>query len=331
MRTALPLPVYLHLLLRGIKLQKLDGVRRMKVLCVTSNPCIDEIIWYRDSDRKPVRVRRYFGGKGVNVARMLKGAGVEVCSLTITGTNHELIRHLCDREAFPSVLVPTSMPIRTMPLYINLKDRSIFQEYHSGNRATPEECEHFLEEYERLLEERPQWVVISGAAAEGMEDVFPELIRMARDKGCLVFFDSYGSAFQKGLPYGPDYVKPNMEELTQAVGAVRQGQETKAAERLREAGAKNVFVTLGEGGSCLVTEEGVYRHPGFRVRTVSAVGSGDSFTAFYVYGMIYYLGIEKSFAMANAAGAVNARHVLSGQVTLKSVQKLLESGSRKVK
>ena len=295
----------------------------MKVLCVTLNPCIDRIEWYRQSGGEPTRICHYIGGKGVNVARMLQGAGIDSCSLSISGGNADFVKRLCDREAFRSVLVPTQEPVRTMTMVVNHRERGIYQVCNSVNRITQSELEQLMDAYHGLLEEYPSWVIFSGGVAEGAEEALPRMVSAAKAKGCKVFLDSYGLPFQNALSSHPDYIKPNLDELRQTVGELPKGGEIEAVGRLMQYGARNAFLTLGEAGSYLITPERTLWHPGFAVHTVSPIGSGDSFTAFFVYGMVMGCSLEESIAMANAAGAVNAMHVKSGQVTLKSVRQLL--------
>lgn len=298
----------------------------MKVLCVTLNPCIDRIEWYRQSGDRPTRICHYIGGKGVNVARMLQGAGIDSCSLSISGGNAEFVKRLCDREAFRSVLVPTQTPVRTMTMVVNHRERGIYQVCNSVNRITQSELEQLMDAYHGLLEEDPSWVIFSGGVAEGAESALPRMVSAAKARGCQVFLDSYGLPFQNALSSHPDYIKPNLDELKQTVGDLPKGGEMEAVGRLMQYGAENAFLTLGDAGSYLITPKRTLWHPGFAVQTVSPIGSGDSFTAFFVYGMLTGCPLEECFAMANAAGAVNATHVKSGQVTLQSVRRLLAKG-----
>lgn len=298
----------------------------MKVLCVTLNPCIDRIEWYRQPGGQPTRVCHYIGGKGVNVARMLQGAGIESCSLSISGGNADFVKRLCDREAFRSVMIPTREPVRIMTMIVEQSERRIYQVCNSANCITSHELEQLKAEFHSLLDEGPSWVVFSGGVAKGAEEALPEMVSDAKARGCRVFLDSYGLPFRKALPSRPDYIKPNLEELKRTIGELSEGGEMEAVRHLMREGAQNAFLTLGDAGSYLVTPEGVLRHPGFTIHSVSPIGSGDSFTAFFVYGMLTGCSVEESFALANAAGAVNAMHVKSGQVMIKSVYRLLAQG-----
>jgi 1-phosphofructokinase len=126
------------------------------------------------------------------------------------------------------------------------------------------------------------WVAVSGSLPPGMgSDYYRQLIEQLAPTGARVALDTSGEAFQLALPAQPDLVKPNSEELAEAVGASIDtlGDVIDAAERLREKGARAVLASLGADGAVLVDDGGVaYAEAPVDVPR-SAVGAGDALLA----------------------------------------------------
>lgn len=291
-----------------------------RVLCVTANPCVDKVAWYRGASPRPTRVFRQLGGKGVNVARMMGWLGHRVVSLTFGGKRERL---LAGRDPCRTVLVPVESPIREIPLLIDLTAGKSEIQYVNTNRVTPAEAGEFLAAFRRELEEQPALVIISGSACAGAAETIPAMVRLAKEKGLPVILDSYGQCFLDSLPAGPDYVKPNREELEQAVGAVPPGEEAAAARRLIRQGAGCVLLTLGDQGGCCVTAGETFFCPVFPVPVVSAVGCGDTFVAYFAHGLLRGWPLERCFRVGSAAGAANAMRAISGRTRASQVDRVL--------
>ena len=296
-----------------------------KVLCVTANPCTDRLIWYKQSPEKPTRTYRQLGGKGINVSRMMAWLGCDVISLSFAdpeGTDS--MAELAKREPCRTVLVPVKQPVREIPTYINKEQHVARVGYVNTNRMTPPEAESFVLEYTRLLEtEAPDMVIISGSACPGAADTYPAMVRLAKAAGLPVILDSYGECFLKALPEKPDFVKPNREELEKAVGPVPEGEEIQGARKLIKMGAGCVLLTTGEGRSYCVTADSAQTCETFSVPTVSAVGCGDSLVAFFAYGLLCGMSVERAFEIGRAAGAANAMQAFSGRVKKEQVCRVL--------
>lgn len=92
--------------------------------------------------------------------------------------------------------------------------------------------------------------------------------------GARIALDTSGAALRER----PDVVKPNAEELAEAVSRplATLGDAVKAAEELRERGARSVLAGLGADGQLLVDGAGTY-FGSARVDAVrSNVGAGDA-------------------------------------------------------
>jgi 1-phosphofructokinase len=107
---------------------------------------------------------------------------------------------------------------------------------------------------------------------------------------------------------GPELVKPNEEELAEAVGRPLHSQTDviAAARELQDLGAQTVLVSLGSAGAILVSEAVVLgESPVDEPR--STVGAGDAFLAGFLAARHQGASHREAFAEALAWGAAAVR------------------------
>ncbi|MFB6247501.1 MAG: sugar kinase [Salinibacter sp.] len=99
-----------------------------------------------------------------------------------------------------------------------------------------------------------------------------------------------------------------------------------AAQALRDHGASEVVVRLGEAGALAVTEDGVERGDALKVEAVDVVGAGDAFTAGYLSGRLRDWTVGAALRLGNVAGglATTVRGDSEGIPTWEEVQAYLE-------
>ena len=126
-----------------------------------------------------------------------------------------------------------------------------------------------------------------------MDSLTPErtvrLFRIARENGVptalnVVLSDSTDTMawLNPVLPW-TDYFFCNNDEAERITG---QTNTVKQAEALRDLGAKTAIVTQGERGSVLIGPSDRLHAGVFRVNTVDATGTGDAFSAGFLYGVL---------------------------------------------
>ena len=108
------------------------------------------------------------------------------------------------------------------------------------------------------------WIACCGSLPRGLAPSwYAELVARAHRAGARIALDTSGPALLAALRERPDVVKPNAEELAEAVGRplATVGDAVKAAEELRELGARAVLASLGADGQLLVDGDGrLLRH-----------------------------------------------------------------------
>lgn len=85
-----------------------------------------------------------------------------------------------------------------------------------------------------------------------------------------------------------------------------------AAERLVEAGARQIVVKRGASGSLVHRRRLQFVSPAARIEAVDTTGAGDAFAAGYIFGIVNGLSPAGASILANAAGAVAATVIGSG-------------------
>lgn len=110
-----------------------------------------------------------------------------------------------------------------------------------------------------------------------------------------------------------EVVKLNHEELPRIMQMLELTGSDERASALRLALAydlKIVCITRGAHGSMLVTgDDRVVEHPGYRVKVIDTVGSGDAFTAALVHEYLRGSSLETMSETANRVGAWVASQV----------------------
>jgi len=152
------------------------------------------------------------------------------------------------------------------------------------------------------------WVVASGSLPlDVADDVYARLTEQFTVAGLRVAIDTSGPALAAALSARPTLIKPNREELSEAVGwdVLTLADAVAAAQALRERGAEMVLASLGPDGAALVTGDGVNFGECSVAERRSTVGAGDCLLAGFLAG-----GAVGSAALGNAlcwaAAAVGA-------------------------
>lgn len=252
------------------------------ILTVTPNPSLDRTYEVPSLDRGEViratGERMDPGGKGVNVSRAVSAAGRRtVAVLPLGGAPGALVADLLDAQGIEVAPVRVAGATRSN-IALAEADGVLTKINAPGPELSDAERESLLETV-RAQSRDADWIACCGSLPRGLAPSwYAALVARAHAAGTRIALDTSGPALLAALRERPDVVKPNAEELAQAVGRplATVGDAVKAAEELRGMGARAVLASLGADGQLLVDEAGTW-FGSARVDTVrSNVGAGDS-------------------------------------------------------
>ncbi|MFD3652116.1 1-phosphofructokinase [Streptomyces sp. NPDC058620] len=279
------------------------------ILTVTPNPSLDRTYELRDLTRGAVlratgdRVDP--GGKGINVSRAVAAAGHRTVAVApLGGPEGALLARLLGEHGIEAAGVQIADSTRVNITLVE-PDGTLTKVNATGPEITESEAETLLETV-RTRSSDTDWIACCGSLPRGLPpEWYAELVARSHRAGARIALDSSGAALLAALRERPDVIKPNAEELSEAVGRplTTVGDAVKAAEELRGRGAQAVLASLGADGQLLVDGSGTY-FGSARVDTVrSNVGAGDASLA----GFLAAGGAGRSAlaaAVAHGAAAV---------------------------
>lgn len=284
------------------------------IVTVTLNLALDvtyhaeRVKWH--AGNRVSRVEERAGGKGVNVARVLRALGHEsvVTGLVGGATGDAAMRELASaglREA----LVPVAGETRRTLVVVDDEAGDATGFWEPGPTVSDDDWQRFLAAFSDLLP-ATEAVVLSGSLPSGLPgDAYAVLCRMAADAGVPAVLDADDDALAQGLAGGPAIIKPNADELAR----IAPGRDPlTAAEWLRDAGAGAVVASRGADGLIAVTPEGRWSaRPPEHVEG-NPTGAGDAAVAALTAGLVTGAPWPQRLAAAAAVSAAAVRSPLAG-------------------
>ena len=265
------------------------------IVTLTANPSVDRTIdlagrLERGEVQRAVRVRTDPGGKGVNVARAIVGAGELAVAVLPSRHDDPLVLALRDANVpYRAVSVPG--PVR-VNVTITEPDGVTTKINDPGLALEASTLDAMLVELAREAA-GARWAALSGSLPPGVpDDWYATVVRALRGRGSSIAVDTSGAPLAALLAAGPesapDLLKPNAEELAELTGGDIAEIEADvraaaaAARTLIARGVRTVLATLGARGAVLVDATGAWvaTPPPTVVR--STVGAGDSALAGYL-------------------------------------------------
>jgi len=266
------------------------------------------------------------GGKGINVAKVLKRFGSPVCAIGLAaGNNGRFILEALRAEGIPAdfVMVPGETRVN---LKIYDPDKGTETELNEpGFRVAAEQ----LEELQRRIEAHaPQCevMVFSGSLPpDAPPEIFADLMRAAKAQGAKCFLDTTGAGLKHGVAAGPFLIKPNraeVEELLKSTFPTRHDL-VKAAQLLVGKGLEQVVISLGAEGAVGVDGSRALfaKPPAVTVR--SSIGAGDTMVAALAHAAVTGLPFPQAFRLAVAASAATVAMEGTKLADLNAAQALL--------
>jgi 1-phosphofructokinase family hexose kinase len=294
------------------------------IITVTLNTAIDKTLAvpnFRLGRRhRTVEQTSMPGGKGVNIARVLKTLGQPVIATGLAGgpTGTRLVEQLTQMSVL-SDFVRIREETRTNTAVIDPTTGDQTEINERGPAVSAQEIELFVDKLLYLAKGASMCVFAGSLPRQVDVDVYAGLIRELRRLGVTTIVDTDGDPLRRAVRAEPDVISPNVLEAEELVGHEFNEEEDHVI-------AVREMVQLGAREAIMTTPDGCFAHvqsaePGgggvlYRVRLQgpveprATVGSGDAFLAGFV---------------AARYSAESTRHLGAGLVDPGQVERLLAS------
>lgn len=254
------------------------------------------------------------GGKGLNVARIVRLCREEVLAAGLVGGfNGSYLECLLDRDGIRHDFDHIEGETRSC---INILDEAFGStEYlEPGCAVTEDEEKRFLERFLQIIKDS-QVITISGSVPRGMsKDIYRRMILMAKEAGKQVILDTSGELLEKGIQACPTIVKPNQDEMELLFHTKIQsmGDVLENGKKILEKGIPYVVVSLGGEGALLLGREGIFHGKPPKMKVVNTVGCGDSMVGALSVALFRNYEPEKALQFAVAVASANAMSPSTG-------------------
>ena len=306
------------------------------ILAVTLNPALDVTHHVRRADwdgvNRPHRVLTRPGGKGLNVARVLRTLGADVRAIGLAGgLDGQAVREGLAAAGVPATFTPIAGTTRRTFTVVDEAAGRVAAFNEPGPAVADGEYRRFRTLFGRALA-GCSVAVLSGSVPPGVPATgYAALTKAAAAAGVPVILDADGPALRHALAAGPAVVKPNLAELERAAGRqLRAGDEpdlaavAAAARELTAAGAGAAVVSLGSRGLLAVTADGAWLAAPAARAAGNPTGAGDAVVAGLALGLSLGRSWEERLRACAALGAAAVAAPAAGDISLDDYHRELD-------
>ena len=303
------------------------------IITVTLNPALDKTL--EVPNFTPGRRHRTVdqvtmpGGKGINVARVIKRLGQPVIATGLAGgaTGERIIDALGD-EAILNGFVRIREEARTNTAVLDPTSGLHTEVNERGPSVSPHELDLFRDKL-LYLAKGASMCVFAGSLPRGVDpELYGDLIREVKKLGVVTLIDTDGEPLRLAMRAEPDVVSPNELETEELVGQEFNDVEDRAQAviDMTRLGAAEAIMTVSDGCYAHVLEDGVpalFRVSVEEQEARSRIGSGDAFLAGYVAARYAGRPAVECLRHGVACGAESIQHFGAGVLDPTKVDRLL--------
>lgn len=237
------------------------------------------------------------GGKGLNQSVALARAGASVAHAGCIGEGGEPLKALLERDGVDTTHL---LPVQEMQghtiIQVNPDGENCILLYGGSNQCvTPEQIEHTFSDYSA-----GDWLVLQNEINN-----LPAIVDAAYEQGMVIALNpSPYDAKLEAVDFGKlSWLLVNEVEAQQISGS----DDPRAAwEWLHARYPKlSVLITLGGAGSMAFTSNGeVVKQEAFKVKAVDTTAAGDTFTGYFISGLIEGLSLQACMHRASKASSI---------------------------
>jgi len=302
-----------------------------KILTVTMNPALDLTVQLGPLQVGQVNrsecMLTHAAGKGINVAQVLADLGHELTVAGFLGVdNQRPFEALFAKRGFVDEFVRVPGETRS-----NIKLAESSGRITDLNGPGPEVSAQAQQALATRIEQIAgdfDAVVVAGSLPRGVDAQWLKALLVKLNGMSLkVALDTSGTALRAGLEASPWLIKPNTEELADALDApiISIAAQSQAAAALRQRGIEHVVISQGSEGVHWFSADAALQALPPKVSVASTVGAGDSLLAGMVHGLLSGHAREQTLRTATAIAAMAVTQIGFG-INDRAQLKQLESG-----
>src|SRR5229473_131105 len=303
------------------------------IITVTLNAAIDKSLAvpnFRLGRRhRTVEQRTQAGGKGVNIARTLKGLGQPVIATGFAGgaTGTHIVEQLTE-ESILNDFVRIREESRTNTSVLDPTTGEQTEINERGPSVSEREVELFRDKL--LYRARGAAIVVfAGSLPRGVEpDLYAGLIRDLERLEVTTVVDTDGEPLRQAVRAEPDVVSPNVVEAEELVGHEFAGEEerSQAVGEIVALGPREAIMTLPDGCFAQVLVDGQRRLKRARIELrepIAKRGSGDAFLAGYLAARYEGRAPDQCLRFGVACGAESTARLGAGLIDAREARRLM--------
>ncbi|SMG43789.1 1-phosphofructokinase family hexose kinase [Dethiosulfovibrio salsuginis] len=290
------------------------------IVTVTLNPAVDEgyVVedfspggWFRagSSQKSP-------GGKGINVSLLLDQLGHESAAMGfLAGFSGDYIRDALRRRRITTNFVHVPGDTRSNVYVLDRLGKVETGISETGPFIPPDALSRFMANYRRMLS-RASTVVFGGSIPPGVpQDIYRDLISMAKVLGITTFVDAAGPAFMAAIDAGPSFAKVDHRFMSKLAGKSLFSLDSliEAVIDIHDHGAGWAVSSYHIYGDLFFTPEGIYLATmADRRDVVSMFSAGDALVAGLVVANEEGMDVEEAIRFSMACAMEDAAHLEKG-------------------
>jgi len=303
------------------------------ILTVTLNPTVDIVCpvksFIRNSVFRTPIIYSYPGGKGTNVARALSILGEKVIATGFCGEkNFKAMDELLKKFKIKNEFISIKGENRPCILITEIKEKKeTIINSESTFTITETDKKKFLNKIENLAK-KCKYTVISGSLPRSLpKNFYAEVINKIKNFSS-VLLDTSSAYLKNAIKSSPHIIKLNIEELKKTFN-INFKTKTQLKNFIsaisKKYNIKIIIITLNEKGAVLYDNKNFYFFKSIKTKElISPVGSGDAFSAGFIYGISKGMDLIFSTKLAIACATANLMHTGSCFINKNDVFRLVK-------
>lgn len=280
---------------------------------LTLNPAIDRELTIShlelDTVLRAKNISIDYGGKGINVSRVLLALGVpSVATGFLGGNNGRFLQDGLNALGISTDFVWLEQETRINTSIMAGQDGHYIKVNENGPSISIEDQQKMFSKISELAKKNDWWVLAGNLPPGVPQDFYSSILKLLNQHQVNAILDTSGEALRAGLRESPFLAKPNAEEagVLTAMPTETLPQLKAAANSMRAMGAQNVVISLGKQGALLQTQDGTWLAHAPAIEQKNPIGAGDSMIGGIVYALQRSPDLKEALAWGAACGAATA-------------------------